>query len=290
MSAREEIEEILNLSWVQIQNRSEFMVSEKRYYRNVAVWLEKKGYYIGRTKSGVYRRDDLFIERGRQKAKVDVTGVRNVGKSFFDDIEIVAIEVKHDDDYRPLGLQEIAQASSYQIYAHNCYLATTDRIEITSENEADAKSRGVGLLKIPFDFYKKRAKQVKIDDVELILTPNEKTPNEAEMLEFLVKLRILRCSICGCYFNTSMAYEEIFPNLPPKESSFKRLERNKVFEVFPDRTDDQFDTKHRHTKSKMWRHLCLSCIVDLEELYGIDELKRDVSIIKKELAKLKQSL
>lgn len=264
------------------------MVSEKDYYRNVAVWLEKKGYYIGRVEPGLYRTEDLFIKKGLKKAQVDVAGVRNVGKRYSDDIEIAIIEVKHSDKPRTLSLQEIAQANSYHIYAHNCYLAATDRISITPENEADAKSRGVGLLRIPFGFYRKGAKRVKIDDVELVLSPKEKTPNEAEMLEFLAEIWILRCSICGCYFNTFGEYEEEFPKLPPKERPFKRLERNKVFDVFPDRTDDQYDTKHGHTKSKMWRHLCLLCIEDLEKLYGINKLKKDIRFIKREIAKLKQ--
>jgi hypothetical protein len=269
------------------------MVDEARYYKNVAIWLEKKGYYIGRSQPKVYRKGELFIRKGRKKAQVDVAGVRNVGKSYFDDIEIAIIEVKHSNTPRPLTLRELTQTRGYQIYAHNCYLATTDKISITEENKTDARSHGIGLLRIPFDFCRKKSKKVEIDDIEVILTPRRETPKEPEMLEFLATLDILRCAICDCYFNSWIyeeeeEYEEEFPNLPPKGYPFKRLERNKIFQLFPDKIEDQFNTKHKHRKSKMWRHLCRPCVEDLAKLYGIDKLKKDMDVLKKEIAKLKQ--
>lgn len=263
------------------------MVDEARYYKNVAIWLEKKGYYIGRSQPKVYRKGELFIRKGRKKAQVDVAGVKNVGKSYFDDIEIVIIEVKHSNTPRPLALRELAQTRGYQIYAHDCYLATTDKISITEENKTDARSHGIGLLRIPFDFYRKKSKKVEIDDIEVILTPRREIPIEADMLEFLATLDILRCALCGCYFNSWLEYEEEFPHLPPKGASFKRLERNKVFELFPDKIDDQFNTQHKYRKSKMWRHLCIPCVEDLAKLYGIDKLKKDVEILKGQIKKLK---
>jgi hypothetical protein len=71
------------------------MVNESNYYRNIAVWLEKKGYYVGRCEPKKYRKNELFIRKGMKKAQVDVAGIRNVGKSHFDDIEIAVVEVKY---------------------------------------------------------------------------------------------------------------------------------------------------------------------------------------------------
>ena len=264
------------------------MVDESRYYKNAAIWLEKKGYYIGRSEPNVYRKDELFIRKGRKKAQVDVAGVKNVGKSYFDDIEIAIVEVKHSNTPRPLTLRELTQTRGYQIYAHNCFLAATDRISITEENETDANSHGIGLLRIPFDFYRKKPRYVEVDDIEVILTPRRETPKEAEMLEFLATLDILRCTICGCYFNSWGEYEEEFQNLPPKEASFKRLERNKIFKLFPDKIEDQFDTKHKHLKNQIWRHLCLLCVEDLAKLYGIKKLRKDVDALKRKIAKLER--
>jgi len=265
------------------------MVDESRYYRNVAIWLEKKGYYIGRSEPKVYRTSDLFIKRGLKKALVDVAGVRNVGQSYLDEIEIAVVEVKHSDRQKPVTLQELEQTRGYQDYAHICYLATTENVEISKERETDAKNRNIGLLKIPLDFYKKKPNQVKIEDLTLIRSSSSKSPsNEAEMLEFLSTLDILRCTLCGCYFHRWEDYEECYPRLPPQGASFKRLERNKVFELFPDKIDLTLNTKHKYLKSKMWKHLCLLCIEDLEKLYGIDKLKKDIDTLKKEVAKLKQ--
>ena len=263
------------------------MVTESRYYRNVAVWLEKKGYYVGRSAPNLYRINELFIRKGRKKLQVDVAGVKNVGKGLFDEIEIVIIEVKHSNYARPIGLKELDQTKSYQVYAHNCYLAITEKIEISPETQRDADNRGIGLLRIPFDFYRKKPNQVRADDIEIICTPHNTIPNEAEMLEFLDTLGILRCVICGCYFNSRGEYEEEFPQLSPKNASFKRLERNKVFDLFPDRIDDQFNIRHKHSKSKTWRQVCLLCIEDLARLFGIEKLKKEIDVLKNEISKFK---
>jgi hypothetical protein len=244
------------------------MVREEQYYRNVAIWLEKNGYYVGRYKPNVYRKKELFIKRGEKKAQVDVAGVKNVGKSYFDEIEIAVIEVKHSNYPRAMTLRELEQTKSYQVYAHVCYLGVTEKIQITQENKNDANYRGIGLLKIPFDFYKKKPNQIRTGDIEVVVPPNKGKPqSESEMLEFLARLDILRCTICGCYFISSEVYEEEFPSLPPKGGAFKRLERNKVFELFPDKIEDQYDTRHRYWKSKIWRHICLLCAEDLAKLY-----------------------
>lgn len=267
------------------------MVGESRYYQNVAVWLEKNGYYIGRCEPKVYRTRDLFIKKGMKKAQVDVAGVKNVGKSYLDDIEIAIIEVKHSDRLRPITLQELEQTRGYQDYAHVCYLATTENVEISKERETDAKNRNIGLLKIPLDFYKRKPNQVKIDDLTLIRSPNSKPPsNESEMLEFLGTLGILRCTFCGCYFHSwERGYEEYCSRLTPRGGSFRWLKRNKVFELFPDRIDSGLDTLHKYRQSTMWIPLCLCCIEDLGKLYEIDKLKKDIDIIKKEMARLKGS-
>jgi hypothetical protein len=250
--------------------------------------LERKGYYIGRSDPKVYATSDFFIRRGLKKAIVDVAGVKNVGKTFFDDIEIAIIETKHSNTRRPITLQELEQTKGYQDYGHICYLATTENVEITKERETDAKNRGIGLLQIPLDFYKKRPNQIKIEDLTMIQSPTSKTPNEGEMLEFLDTLGILRCTLCGCYFHSWEEYEEKFPSLKPIGRSFKWLARNKVFELFPDKIDYGLYTTHKYRKSKIWKHLCLLCIEDLEKLYEIDKMKEDISALKKEVAKLKE--
>jgi hypothetical protein len=267
------------------------MVSELSYYKNVAAWLERKGYYIGRSDPKTYRTYELFIKKGMKKAQVDVAGIRNTGKSYFDDIEIAVVEVKYSKKGKPITLQDLEQTKGYQTYAHVCYLAATENMEISKEREEDAKSRNVGLLRIPLDFYKIEPKRVRAKDLEIVHTPSKVIPsNESEMLEFLGKLDILRCTLCGCYFHSwEVNYEENFPGLPPKGAPFKRLERNKVFELFPDKIEFGLDTKHKNYESKTWRHLCLLCVEDLARLLGVDKLKKEIGFMKKEIKKLKSS-
>jgi len=266
------------------------LVSESGYYRNVAVWLEKKGYYVGRSKPKIYSTRELFIKKGMKKAQVDVAGIRNIGKSYFDDIEIAVVEVKYSRRGKPITLQDLEQTKGYQTYAHVCYLAATENMDVSKEREEDAKSRNVGLLRIPMDFYKKKPNKVRVEDLQVIYTPSRVIPsNESEMLEFLGKLDILRCTLCGCYFHSWEDYEENFPNFPPKGAPFKRLARNKVFELFPDKIDFGLDTKHKNYENKIWRHLCLLCVEDLARLLGVEKLRKDISSVKKELDKLKSS-
>jgi hypothetical protein len=263
------------------------LVTESSYYRNVAIWLEKKGYYVGRSEPKKYVEDELFIRRGLKKAQADVTGIRNVGKSLLDNIEIAIIEVKYSENGRQISIQDLEQTRGYQMYAHVCYLAISDTIEITKDREEDARARNIGLLKIPMDFYKKTPDQVQIEDLEVILSPNRNIPsNESEMLEFLDKLNILRCTLCGCYFLNEVGYEENFPSFSPQGQSFKRLARNKVFELFPDKVEYGLKTNHRQNKDKIWKQLCLLCIEDLSKLFGIEEMKKDMASMKKEIEKL----
>jgi len=258
------------------------MVKEERYYKNVAIWLEKMGYYIGRAEKGHYIKRDLFIRKGRKKAIVDVAGVKNIGKNYVDRIEIALIEVKNSR----LTLRDIEQARSYSVYGHKCFLATT--AEITQENIRDSSRRGVGLLKIPPDFYRKKPTRVCKTDIRIVLSPAIMTPSEVEMSEFLACLDILKCTVCGCYFNSWGEYEEEFPELPPKGGSFKRLERNKVFETFPDIIDDQYNTKHKLLKKKMWRHICLLCVEDLARLLAIQSMRKEIDGLRQEIEVLKR--
>jgi hypothetical protein len=264
------------------------MVDESSYYRNIAVWLEKKGYYVGRCEPKKYRKNELLIRKGMKKAQVDVAGVKNVGKSYFDDIEIAVVEVKYSKVGKQVALQDIEQTRGYYTYAHVCYLAVTENMEITKDREEDAKCRNIGLLRIPMDFYKKKPNQVRTQDLEVIHSPTRNIPtNESEMIEFLAKLGILRCTLCGCYFLNESGYEENFPNLPPQEASFKRLERNKVFELVPDKVEYSLITNHKLNKDKMWKHLCLLCIEDLDKLFGINKMKSEIDFLKKEVERLR---
>jgi len=264
------------------------MVEESSFYRNIAVWLEKKGYYVGRDEPKRYRKNELYIKKGMKKAQVDVVGVKNVGKSHLDDIEIAVVEVKYSKVGKPVTLQEIEQTRGYYTYAHVCYLAVTENMEITKDKEEDAKCRNVGLLRIPLDFYKKKPTQVRVQDIEVIHSPTKSAPsNEPEMIEFLSVLGVLRCTICGSYFFNEGSYEESFPDLPPKEASFKRFERNRVFELYPDKIEFGLQTNHKLYKLKTWKHVCILCLEDLAKAFEVEKMKKDIESLKKEVEKLR---
>jgi hypothetical protein len=249
------------------------LVSESKFYKNIAIWLEKKGYYVGR--AGKLRSKELFIKKGRKKAFVDVVGVRNIGKRFVDEIEIFIIEVKHGKRQRALQLRDIEQARGYQIYGHLCYLAVTENIEITDENETDARHCGVGLLRVPNDFYKKRPEKIKSDDIKEILSAQRVIPIKTEMIDFLNNLGIVKCTLCGCFFLKKKIEENYYP---------EHWKRDKVFESL-------LDVKSLG-KHKIHRYLCPACVQDLCLLIRfncVDELERKVRNLEKEMKRLKLS-
>jgi hypothetical protein len=258
------------------------LVSEKDYYRNIAVWLEKNGYYVGRTSKNRYCVNDLFVKRGKKKAQADVVGIKNIGKSLSDNIEVAIVEVKHSHREKPIKLRHIEQAAGYQVYGHKCYLAAVEPLRITEENKIDAVRKNVGILKVPSDFHRKKIKQIKIDDIETVCYPTRSDPNEADMLDFLDNLGIVKCTLCGCYFFTFGDYDDGF-GLSPKRGSFRRLERNKTFALYPDRINDQFETKHKLHSKKSWKQICLPCMRDLSEALGLQKLEKRLSELERKM-------
>lgn len=132
--------------------------------------------------------------------------VKNVGNPFEDEIEIAAVEVR---DVPKASDQDIGDAAKYKQCAHKCYLATT--AQVTEKDKQTAERRRIGLLQLE----KGRKKPTVWHDP----TPEEPKDYE-EMIEFLDSFEIVRCSICGCFFESSRysfqaaaSYSSTFTNI-----------------------------------------------------------------------------
>ena len=158
-------------------------MDEARFYPIVLGYLEAKGYLTqGFQRNG---KDTFDFERLGRRAQADVIGIKDVGKDYSNEIEIVAVEVK---DRKRAKVRYMTQALGYSTFAHRCYLAMP--MKFTEEDKDYARKIGVGLLRI----VKGR--------VEEVLPAELKTPNESMMIWFLRRSPwIVKCMLCGCWMH-----------------------------------------------------------------------------------------
>jgi len=214
-------------------------MGEKRYYSLVRKWLENQGYYCG---GFIYEKGKpyYFQNKGTARLRIDVAGIKNVGSSVEDEIEVVAIEVR---DVDKVQLRDIQDANAYSQYAHKCYLATTGLID--EQDKEDARKLGIGLL------------EIKDKKVKEVLSPQSKQPEYAQMMRLLNVLEVARCPICGCFFETYIVKEN-------KDRSFYKLIRPKYFKVAHDhpRVDalDSRELQKLPPEYKIFRFICKACM------------------------------
>jgi len=125
-------------------------------------------------------------DRGTKFGRVDVVGVRDIGKSLAGAVKVIAVEVKAGN--QPFNTA-VGQAYSYSVYAERCYLADV-RSRPFSLDEVDiASSLGVGLLLIREN-----------GNVSEVLASPVHKPLIHMQAELLSKLGYSRCVICGTAF------------------------------------------------------------------------------------------
>jgi hypothetical protein len=219
-------------------------LGEKRYYAVVREWLEAQGYYCGGNIT-VRNKPNYYQDIGPRNRRADVAGVKNVGSKYEDQIEIVAIEVR---DALTISDQDFRDTDNYHQYAHKCYLATT--APITDKHKQIAERRNIGLLSLE----KGKKKPKPIHD------PNPETPrNHAEMMEFLNSFQIVKCAICGCFFERFVITKE-------KYHSYIELTRARYFKVMNETNKIPFDKKDLQSLTsdfKMKSYICELCVQEL---------------------------
>lgn len=202
---------------------------EERYYPVVSAWFVKKGYYCGEKKGRHYG----FENKGTEKLKADVAGVKNVGDWLLDEVEIAIAEVK---DLDTVSLRHLNQALAYSCVAHKCYLATT--AEIDQETINNAARLGVGLLQLEDKYTRPKEK----------LSPQTMQPNKSIMLNYLRSLGFEQCTFCKCYFwkrGNHLSFE--------REKQFSLLHGyRRIFLKEKERNDLDWEYKTR-------RYVCDAC-------------------------------
>lgn len=219
-------------------------MGEERYYGIVREWLERQGYYCGGN-IRVGKKLNYYQNIGPKNRRADVAGIKNVGSQYEDEIEIVAVEVRE----RPnISDQDFRDTDNYHQYAHKCYLATT--ATITEKHKQIAERRNIGLLQLQKGKKKPKMKH----------GPNPEKPRDCgEMMKFLNSFQIVKCAICGCYFERFIRREEDY-------RSFLELTRAKYFKVMKD-TDreplEKKDIENLDADHGMRIYVCQPCVQDL---------------------------
>lgn len=221
-------------------------VGEEQYYEVVRKWLERQGYYCGGS-IAVRGKPNFYQNIGTKHRRADVAGVKNVGNRYEDDIEVVAIEVR---DRALVSERDINDTDRYRYCAHKCYLATT--ASITEQYRLIAERRNIGLLQL------EKGKQ----EPRLLHEPTPRKPEDyAEMMAFLDSFEIVKCSICGCFFERFHRTEESY-------YSYFEMTRPAYFKVSKETQKlDPLDLKEVEKLSseyKINRYICYPC---LEELF-----------------------
>ena len=149
------------------------MANERDLYPHVVAFLQQELGCIS-TK----------VNTGTRYAHIDVLGLRERRSDFATSTELLAVEVKKGGTRL---LNFIGQALAYSLYANRIYLAwqKKDGQSITKE-EIDISSKfGVGLLHIS-----------KTENISLISSSREFTPERHHFLQALDKLAHFECTIC----------------------------------------------------------------------------------------------
>lgn len=219
-------------------------LSEKQYYNTVRKWLEKQGYYCGGNIT-IRGKENYYQDIGTKQRRIDVAGVKNVGNKFEDDIEIVAIEVR---DRPVVSDKDISDTAKYHNCVHKCYLGTT--AQMTSEIKKYAERANVGLLQLSKD-----------KPPEVLHHSSPRKPEDyPEMIRFLESFEIVKCSICGCFFERFVRTDEGY------QSSFA-MTRAAYFRAVKDDEKDPLslkEIKELPSEQKILRYICHPC---LEELF-----------------------
>lgn len=219
-------------------------MGEKRYYSIVREWLEDQGYYCGGNIT-VGKRPNYYQDVGPKNRRADVAGIKNVGSKYEDQIEIVAVEVR---DRPTISDQDFRDTDNYHQYAHKCYLATTAKI--TQKHKQIAERRNIGLLQLDKGNKRPRSEHA----------PNPENPRDhAEMMNFLNSFEIVKCAICGCYFERFVQKKEHY-------HSYLELKRARYFEVMSETDKEPLEKKDVDSlpaEYKMYIYICEPCIRDM---------------------------
>lgn len=218
------------------------MKGEERFYNRVREWLEERGYYCG---GGMYymglEKERWYVKTGIRKLRADVIGLKNVGNELIDEVEIVAVEVK---DKRTVAFSDMQQAYGYSTFAHRVYLATT--ADPTEEDKAVALRMGIGLIHLT---------EGKLEE---ILSPSVMHPDEAEMLNLLNSLWIVKCTICNCYV---FKWDTIGDLKGKSYRVIKRARQLEHMKDFPEGKSPFSDLKKKRLDKKyvIRRYICRTC-------------------------------
>jgi hypothetical protein len=160
---------------------------ESSLYKPIEKWMCK---HFGCFRSG--------RNVGLKYSRVDVLGVRDVGGMLSGEIETISIEVKRGTE--PFATAS-GQALGYSIYANRVYLADRREREFKPAELGIASRLGIGLI------------HVKGTKCREILSSHSHEPMPGLSQELLAKLALVKCQICGTFFESGTAGKNWLSNV-----------------------------------------------------------------------------
>ena len=152
------------------------MGKESSIYPKVEKWMN---HHFGCFQSGT--------NVGLKYSRPDVLGVRDVGGMLSGEIETICIEVKRGTE--PFATAS-GQALGYSIYANKVYLADRRDGKFQASELNIASRLGIGLIRV--------ARR----EITEVLSSRAHEPLPGLSLELLAKLAVVKCLLCGAFFES----------------------------------------------------------------------------------------
>jgi len=159
-------------------------IPENQYYKSIEQYISKKFNCI---KTGISK-GSLSL------GLADVIGVYDTSSEFYNDVELMVVEVKKRTSN--FG-KSLGQSLGYSIFGERCYLAVTfsDNETFTAGQITMADHLGVGLIRVPIS----KDGKPKKNQIEIILTSRKHDPILSQKQYLLHSLGVVQCSICKIY-------------------------------------------------------------------------------------------
>lgn len=149
---------------------------EKELYPSVERWLRKH-----------FACFSTATNKGLRHGRIDIVGVRDIGGDLSGAIETIGIEVKRGSF--PFS-NACGQTLGYRVYVNRAYLADLRDEGFTHDEIHIASNLGIGLVQI------RNGKCIEV------LSSPFYTPIEKLALRLLESMRLGKCQLCSCFFET----------------------------------------------------------------------------------------
>ncbi len=160
--------------------------TEKELYPLVRRWLQREGYYCGDEQVKPDGSPRPWEDVGLRSTRLDVVGLKSIGGRFYDELEMVGVEVKKASK---ATVSHINQTLGYHRFVDRAYFAKPG--DYRPELVQEAVRFGIGLLTIDTTSKKR--------PIRVVLSAGMNRPHPEQRAELMKRLWVTQCRLCGVF-------------------------------------------------------------------------------------------